>query len=130
MRNCISYYGLSNWIEGVFEDDPLDDELKYIYFCVEHKNNDLFLMFFAKETLDRGDIVNQLNYFPLEAQYYSDKRLRSLMNFNYKKNKITNLAINSLLLSLIMVKHKKHLFDKDIKIVIGEIGCKARYILE
>lgn len=54
------------WICGVLEDDPLPDEVKFVYFCIVNDRVGYHLEL-------RGSEIKNCDYFeyrPLEAQYF------------------------------------------------------------
>lgn len=54
------------WICGILEDDPLPDEVKFVYFCIVEDKRGYHLEL-------RGSEIKNCQYFeyrPLEAQYF------------------------------------------------------------
>ena len=57
---------LSAYLEGLFEDDPLPDEIKYVYFQIKNDRIGYHLEI-------KGSEIKNTEYFgynPLEGQYY------------------------------------------------------------
>lgn len=54
------------WINDILEDDPLPDEIRFLYFCIIHDKVGYHLEFKGSE------IKNEyyFEYNPLEAQFY------------------------------------------------------------
>ena len=61
-----------HWLEGIFEDDPLPDEIKILLFnvCVNNVYRYVEVMGFEKEIN-----FNSIVYYPLEAQFFWNHRL-------------------------------------------------------
>ncbi len=54
------------YLEGLFEDDPLPDEIKYVYFLIKHDRRGYHLEIKGSEIKN----TSYFGYHPLEGQYY------------------------------------------------------------
>lgn len=54
------------WIESILEDDPLPDEIKFVYFCIVMDKSSFHLEMRGSELKN----TKYFEYWPLEAQYF------------------------------------------------------------
>lgn len=57
---------LEEWLTGIFEDDPLPDEVKFIYFVIVDEKVSYHLEIRGSEIKN----TTYFEYYPLEAQYF------------------------------------------------------------
>lgn len=83
------------WVSGIFEDDPIPYEIKFIYFALHKQNNHTYISLGGTEQpLKR---ICNFEYYPLEAQYFNIQKynknfdlfcLRKLIEKSLKNNVI------------------------------------------
>jgi len=75
------------WLMSIEEDDPLPYEIKYALFILNFNNNSINLCFSGSEI--QLKFFEPSTYFPLESQYFYNKKLLILFSF-LKQNFIFN----------------------------------------
>ena len=106
------------WLAGIQEDEPMPLEVKYIYFILELKQNDIVLSYSGDE--------NKLKFFdygfysPLEGQYFDCYELK-LLSYNFFTNKksISKNDIFDMLKTIVFNVSKKLWFTKDKQVFFG-----------
>ncbi|MBE7082289.1 MAG: hypothetical protein E7378_01230 [Clostridiales bacterium] len=73
------------WLEGIFEDDPLPDEIDTLVFNVRHNGAYKYV---ELKGYEKKFIANANFYYPLEAQFFGNKQLakqsEGLFEYNVK----------------------------------------------
>lgn len=106
------------WLEGVFEDDPIHEELKIIDFVLENNYPRVNLGFSCSE-----DGKFPL-YYPLEAQSFFNA---NFFNLKLSDTKIFNLVKNLLLKSFSNFNVLQYLYPK-MTIRLGFKGKKPLFL--
>lgn len=107
-----------NWVEGVFEDDPIDEEIHFLDFVLECEKSRINLGFYGSE--------NGLFplYYPLEAQSFFNV---PFFNLKLNSKKIFKLVEDMLIYCFEQDRVKRILNDKMV-VRLGFKGKKWQFL--
>ena len=116
--NMIKQSEFDTWLEGIFEDDPLDFELKYFDFVLENEYPRVNLSFSCSE-----DGLFNL-YRPMEAQSFFNEDF-----FNLKlNNKNMFLLVKKVLLKSFTNFNVRQYINRQMVIRLGFKGKKMHFL--
>ncbi len=92
---------LAFWLESIFEDDPLPDEITKLVFEIKYNGKYRYLSLKGYEKEINPNIIT---FFPLEAQFFSCNELMGLdiKTFVYRIEYIIEKAFSSNILKILL----------------------------
>lgn len=81
------------WLESIVEDNPIPYEIKHICFICSQNGKILTLSMGGCELKPTQN--NMFDYYPLEAQFYFDRKLFKITNQEYYKKLVKDIIDES-----------------------------------
>lgn len=107
------------WIKSIVEDDPIPYEINHLYFALSLKNKIASLSLGGREL--GNEIIGDFEYFPLEAQFFSNQTFNNIID-----SYLAKLAVKELLDYALDDPEIRKTF-KNKNIYIGEFQKKPEY---
>ena len=106
------------WLSGLQEDEPMPLEVKYVYFILEFKQNDIALSYSGDE--NKLQFFDYGFYSPLEGQYFNSYNLKQISkDFFTRKKSISKTDIFNMLKTACFKASQQLWFTKDKTVFFG-----------